>query len=471
MALRLSDLRREPRRPAWVRSHPGAWRLAVGTVCVGAFMGQLDASIVTVAIPTLQRSFHASVAATTWVGLAYLVVLVSLVAPAGRFADLHGRKLTYLYGFVAFSAASLCCALAPDLPVLVACRAVQGLGAAMLQANSVAIITAAAPRDRLRSALGVQSAAQALGLAAGPTVGGALLATFGWRALFLVNVPTGLLAVALGWVLIPRSAALEGRRRLDACGVALLAIGVGAGLCALSLGGGRDLGIGWALALLAGSAAALVGFQRHERRAASPLFRLELLSGGGTAPRLVAAALCFVALFGMLLAVPYLLEVHLHLGTTSTGAVLASLPFAVGVAGAIAGRSRHGTGLAVAGTTLCALSLAAFAVAHADVGVITVELLGAGAGIGMFLPTNTSAVMSQAPAAAAGELSGLVGLARGVGTGVGLGLAALVLGSVAGTGGVELLAALLGLAALAAAVTSLAAGVTSHHEERADTPG
>ncbi len=444
------ELATEPRRPAWVRDRPDAWRLAVATVCIGAFMGQLDASIVTVAIPTVQRSFGSSVAAASWVGLAYLVALVSLVAPAGRFADLHGRKLTYLYGFAVFSAASLCCAFAPSLPALVACRVVQGLGAAMLQANSVAIVTTAAPATRLRSALGAQSAAQALGLAAGPTVGGLLLAAFGWRALFLVNVPTGAVALVLGWLLIPRSTHLDPNRRLDGMGVALLAGGIAAALCALSLGGGRDLGAGWATALVVVAAGSLVGFVRHERRTRAPLLRLELLHVGVTV-RLVAAALCFAALFGTLLAVPYLLEAQLHVGAAVTGAVLAGLPVAVGVAGALAGRSRGNKRYAIGGTAACAIGLVALALAHGDVAVVAAELVVIGAGIGSFLPVNTSLVMSGAPPGAAGELGGLVNLSRGLGTALGLGTAAVVLGAVRGARGIELVALVLAAGALAAA--------------------
>ena len=142
-------------------------------------MGQLDASIVTLALPTLQRTFHASLGAVTWVGLSYLLVLVATVTAVGRVADMAGRKLLYTYGFGVFILGSALCGLAPSLAALAGFRVLQAVGAAMLQANSVAIIYLALPRASLGRGIGIQGAAQALGLALGPAAGGLLLAAGG----------------------------------------------------------------------------------------------------------------------------------------------------------------------------------------------------------------------------------------------------------------------------------------------------
>ena len=171
---RLSSLRdrllTEPRRPRSIRSSPRAYWYVVATVCIGAFMGQLDASIVTLALPQLGRELHAHVGAVEWVALSYLLVLVATVATVGRLADAVGRKLLYVYGFAVFTVGSALCGLAPTLGLLIAARVLQAVGAAMLQANSVALITEAVPRPLLGRALGVQGTAQALGLALGPAV-------------------------------------------------------------------------------------------------------------------------------------------------------------------------------------------------------------------------------------------------------------------------------------------------------------
>ena len=159
----------EPRRPEVIRERPDAHWFAVAAVCVGAFMGQLDASIVTVALPTLQHTFDVSVGAVTWVGLSYLLVLVATVTAVGRFADMWGRKLLYVYGFVIFTARlRRSAAWPPTSAALCGFRALQAVGAAMLQANSLAIIVLVVPARSLGRAIGLQGAAQALGLALGP---------------------------------------------------------------------------------------------------------------------------------------------------------------------------------------------------------------------------------------------------------------------------------------------------------------
>src|SRR6266568_2832332 len=126
----------ESARPAFVRDHPRAGWLAVGAVCLGAFMGQLDASVVTLTFPAVQRVFRAPLAGEEWISLAYLLTVVVLVVAAGRIADSIGRKAVYLQGFVVFTAASAACALAPGLGWLIGFRVLQAVGAAMLQANS-----------------------------------------------------------------------------------------------------------------------------------------------------------------------------------------------------------------------------------------------------------------------------------------------------------------------------------------------
>src|SRR5450631_1571479 len=230
----LGALRREAARPGWVREHPWAPGAAVGAVCLGAFMGQLDASIVTLTYPRLQSQFATGLGAVAWVSLSYLLILAVLLVPVGRWSDRAGHKLVYLYGFGLFSLASAACALAPTLGWLVVGRGFQAMGAALLQANSVALVVLAAPPSRMRTALGVQGAAQAVGLALGPTLGGVLVDAYGWRSVFWVNVPVGVVAIVAGQVLLPRSRNLHARQRGDLAGFALLATAVGAGLLTLS---------------------------------------------------------------------------------------------------------------------------------------------------------------------------------------------------------------------------------------------
>ena len=266
----LGPLTRESRRPRWVREHPRAPWAAVGAVCLGAFMGQLDASIVTLTYPQLQTEFNTGLGSVQWVSLSYLVVLAVLLVPVGRWADTRGRKLLYLYGFGLFSLASAACALAPSLGWLVAGRSFQAVGAALLQANSVALVVLSVPRSRLRTALGFQGAAQALGLALGPTLGGVLVGAYGWRSVFWVNVPVGVVAILSGYFLLPRSRDLNPGRGKDIAGFVLLTAAIVSSLLVMSGLSGMPLPPAVVLGLCAVAVTAVVAFSRAEASGVAP---------------------------------------------------------------------------------------------------------------------------------------------------------------------------------------------------------
>ncbi len=208
-----------------------------------------------------------------------------LLAPAGRLGDAVGRKLVYTYGFVVFTAASAACGLAPSLDVLILLRLVQALGAAMLQANSVALVTTSAPKDRMRFALGIQAGAQSLGLALGPTLGGLLTSTAGWRAVYWVNVPVGLVAVVAGRYLLPRTRQFNRPEKFDWPGTLLLVAWTSALLLVLSAASGLDLP-GWLVAVLAAlGLAGAAAFARREMRTEHPLIPVWLLRSAPAGPR------------------------------------------------------------------------------------------------------------------------------------------------------------------------------------------
>ena len=316
----------EHRRPPSIASRPNAYWLVLLTVCIGAFMSQLDASIVTVAFPTLQRSFHASLGAVTWVGLSYLLALVGLVTGIGRMADMVGRKLLYMYGFVVFAAGSALCGLAPNLVVLDGFRILQGFGAAMIQANSVAILVLALPREKLGRGIGIQGAAQALGLALGPTVGGLLIALGGWRLIFFVNVPVGMIGAVMAWFLVPRSRHLQARVPFDWPGLALFVPAVAALLSALSFGDK----VGWTspiiIGLLSGTLVLGATFVRRERRTTAPMLDLTLFKRIPFAAGITSGLLSYSVLFGTLFVVPFYFERALHQSTSRSGLTLGVMP-------------------------------------------------------------------------------------------------------------------------------------------------
>jgi len=426
----LSALTRERARPARVREWPHAWWLAVATVCFGAFMGQLDASIVTLAYRPLRSEFGTSLAAVQWVSLSYLLVLAALLIPVGRLADAHGRKLVYLYGFVVFSVASAACGLAPSLGTLIGFRALQGVGAAMLQANSIALVLASTPRHRMRTALGVQAAAQAIGLALGPTVGGVLVSTLGWRWVFGINVPVGVVAVVAGVYLLPRSQSLTPARVGDRSGVALLAAATTTGLLGVSAASGLGLP-GWApTGLLVLAAACVAGFLLRERRAAAPLLDPTLFGDRTVSAGLVGALCGYLVLFGPLVLVPIVLtdagSSELH-----AGLVLTALPAGFALAATVgermlpsswSDRRRAGFGAMLGVVVLAALVSAPFTT------VWLVPLLAAlGVALGLFTPANNASVMRAVPSHVAGTGGGLLNMTRSLGTALGVAAVTLAL--------------------------------------------
>jgi EmrB/QacA subfamily drug resistance transporter len=457
----------EAPRPQVVREHRLAAWFAVGTVCFGAFMGQLDASIVALAFPALQRQFGVGLAGVQWVSLAYLLALVASLVPIGRWSDRAGRKLVYLYGFVLFTAASAACGLAWSLPVLVGLRVIQALGAAMLQANSVALVATSVPAGSRRAALGVQAAAQALGLAVGPTVGGLLVASVGWRWIFLINVPVGIAALVAGWFLLPRTTHRSRGAGLDPAGVGLLAVTTTGVLVAASAMSGLRMPdwtvIGCVgLAVLAGA-----GLVWWERRADAPMLDLSTLSASGVAPGLAGALCGYMVLFGPLVLFPQTLTAHGH-DPLRVGLMLTALPAGFGLAAVAAERvlpagwpDRH---RCLAGGLLAAGSAAGLAL---DVPIaVTVLLLALlGVGLGTYIPANNSAIMAAVPVRNAAAIGGMVNMTRGLGTALGVAVVTLALHTGERYGhpdaGASLTMLLLGCCALATALAGRGAGNTA----------
>jgi MFS family permease len=450
----------EPARPTVIREHPWAPWFAVGTVCFGAFMGQLDASIVTLAFPSLQREFHAGLAAVQWVSLAYLLVLIALLVPVGRLSDRAGRKLVYLAGFVVFTAASVGAALAGSLPVLTALRVAQAMGAAMLQSNSVALVVTSVPGSKRRAALGIQAAAQAFGLAIGPLAGGLLVASLGWRSIFLVNAPVGVLAITAGWFLLPRTRHRAAWARLDPIGVLLLAVAVVGLLVAASAIAGLPVP---PAALAASVAAAILGgavLRWWEPRAPDPLLDPTLLEHRPMGPALLGALLGYLVLFGPLVLYPQTLAAHGG-AAWRAGLVLTALPAGFGLAAALAERvvpaGWSNRRRCVAGGLAAALACAVQVVPALPTPAIAGLLMLLGIGLGMFIPANNTVLMGSLPERRSATGGGMVNMARGLGTALGVVAVTLTLHAGGGTrtGGAVAMAMLTALA-LAAAATGLA---------------
>jgi len=423
-------------RPDAIRESPRAPWLAVGVVCFGAFMGQLDASIVTITFPAMEHDFGVPVAAVQWVSLVYLLGLVALLAPAGRLGDAVGRKLVYTYGFVVFTVASAACGLAPSLGALVVLRLVQAAGAAMLQANSVALVTTSAPKERMRFALGVQAGAQSIGLALGPTLGGLLTATVGWRAVYWVNVPVGLAAIVAGRYLLPRTRQFSRAEKFDWPGTLLLVAWTSALLLVLSAASGLSVPA-WTTALLAALAlAGLAAFIRREVTTRHPLIPVWLLRSAPLARGLAGAACGYLVLFGPLVLIPQLLG-HDFGSEARTGLLLSALPLGFGLAAlfgdVVLPRAWTDSQRGFVGAVLTCAVMGAAVFVPVTVQTVVPQLALAGLGLGLFVPANNAVIMRSAADSSASLLGGLVSMARGIGTTLGISLMAFAL-HLGGTG-------------------------------------
>jgi MFS family permease len=400
----------ERARPEWLRRHPRGWLAAVAAVCVGAFLGQLDASIVALAYGAIGDRFDAPLGTVQWVSLAYLITLAGLLVPLGLGSDRLGRKRVYLWGFAVFGLSSLAASLATSLLMLVLFRVVQGTGAAMLQANGVALITTSAPRDRLRAALGAQAAAQALGLTLGPAVGGLVVDTIGWRWIFALNVPVAVLAVATGRLLLPRTRVMRTAAR---------------------------------------------------RRATAALGAV--LRAPGVAPGLVGAFGAYLLLFGPIVLVPAVLAGHGR-STAAVGLMVGALPvgFAIAATGfeRLAPSTWSALARARAAQAVVAIGLLAALVAASAPWAWPAALLVIGLGLGAYTPANNAQLMHAAPEGHTALAGGLVSTARALGTALGTALMA----TAAPAGAAVAISCLLVVCASVSVATEVSGGATSRAE-------
>ena len=316
----------------------GYSRAALTLILTAAFMVVLDFSIVNVALASIQRELGFPAAAAQWVVTGYAITFGGLLILGGRAADLFGRRRMFVTGLIAFSIASLAGGLAQDPILLVAARAVQGAGAALVAPAALSLITTGFPEGPARTrALGLYGATASVGFVAGQVLGGVLVEFTSWRAVFLVNVPVGLAAVLLTPRLLGRGRERRTRRRLDVGGAALITVAVASVVFAVSEGGAAGWTSPWVLAAALLAAVALAGFAVAERRQPDPLVRADLLRLRSLRKGGVLIMLVGVWNGGELLVLSLYFQQVLHDSPLLTGLAIAPqgiVGFAAGAAGA-----------------------------------------------------------------------------------------------------------------------------------------
>ncbi|HJR31718.1 MAG TPA: MFS transporter [Pseudomonas sp.] len=396
----------------------GSVRGALASLSLSMLMPSLDTSIANAGLPTLAEAFDASFQQVQWIVLAYLLAITTLIVSVGRLGDIAGRRRLLLAGIAIFTLSSLACGVAPSLGWLVGARAVQGLGAAVMLALTVAFVGETVPKEKAGSAMGLLGTMSAIGTTLGPSLGGMLIAGVGWQAIFLINVPLGVLNIWLMYRYLPADAqrAKAGRVRFDKAGTLLLGMTLAAYALAMTIG---DLGpMNIALLLVAVFGVGLFIFV--EARVASPLIKLALFREPGLSASLAMSTLVSTVMMATLVVGPFYLSGALGLGTALVGFALSVGPLVAALTGVPAGRlvDRFGSRrMTLVGLAAMALGAGALSMMPAGFGLLgyLAPIAVITASYALFQAANNTAIMTDIRADQRGVIAGLLSLSRNLG--------------------------------------------------------
>jgi len=427
MSLRMTRLTAEPPPLAWLERQSWHPWLVVALVSMGAFIGQLDATIVQLALPILGHQFDASLQHVSWIALSYLAAFVAFLPIFGRLCEIFGRKTLYILGYLVFIVATALCGFAASFEQLVIFRFVQGVGGSLLGANSISIlVNTVSPAQRGR-ALGWFAAAQAVGMSAGPVLGGLLLATLGWQWIFWLTVPFGVLAVGLGWLALPRSIGMPSDRAFDWGGALLIGPALILTVTVLNYVSAWGLRSPATLGSLALAALLLGLLVRRERSFRAPLIDPALFRSPAFCSAAAGVALGYALLFGMFFLMSFAQGHGFGEPPGTAGLHLAIIPVAIGLTAPFSHRVKARLGGHRIGLAGMALSLLAVALLFSTLGRVEdhrlfdgVAYALFGAGIGLFIAPNNQVAIAAVPATLSGPAGSLLNLMRALGTSLGV---------------------------------------------------
>ncbi|NKJ40186.1 MFS transporter [Rhizobium sp. SG570] len=412
------------------RSHPATHHRPVhfGYVLTGLSLGillsQLGTNVVGVALLTFMQEFGASFAEVQWVVVAYLLTVTALIVGVGRFADQLGKKKLYLGGLICFVAASMVCALAPNLMVLIVGRGIQGLGGAIIMALSFAFVGEIIPKNRIGLAMGVLSMMVAFGIALGPSLGSLALLTFGWRAMFWMNLPLGLLTYILLDRHLPRAAGVAERVHspvnFDWLGMIALSFTLFAYCVAMTLSGSQGIDSPLFLPCLTGAVLGLALFLAIEIKVRRPLLSLSLFRDRLLSTSMMISVLAYAVMMATLVLGPIFLTRGIGLDTRTTGLIMTVGPLTSAMMSVPAGwlSDRAGPRLALlSGLTLMTTGSTLMSMITIDHGArdYIASIIPISLGLALFQTPNNTAVMSVARPEQRGLVSALLALGRNLG--------------------------------------------------------
>ncbi|MCC6176476.1 MAG: MFS transporter [Chloroflexi bacterium] len=412
--------------------------IVLASLGVGTYMSALDGSIVNSILPIIAEAFSADAATIEWVVTTYLLVQSGLLLTFGRLGDMRGHRMIYLIGMVIFSGSSAFCGAAPGPLFLVIARAVQALGASMMIANSPAILTRVFPPEQRGKALGFQATTVYLGLASGPPLGGWLAGALGWRSVFYVNIPFGILGFILVYHFIKVRAPAGAGERFDPWGAASYV----SGLIVLLLGLNQAHAWGWTSPLTLGCMAVglvlLATFTTIELRVPSPMLDLTLFTSRAFSAPVLSAMLNYGATSSILFLMPFYLIQGRGLSPQESGFVLITQPLVMAITASYSGSLSDRIGSRIPATVgMAILSCGLFFLSReggtAPLLVVVATLALIGLGIGLFTSPNNSAVMGAVPQTRRGVAAGVQSTARTLGNVLGIGMAGAIFSTVLAT--------------------------------------
>ncbi|HSB67360.1 MAG TPA: MFS transporter [Anaerolineales bacterium] len=406
------------------------WGVLVA-IGIGTFMTALDTSVVNTVLPVIGQHFNKAITTVEWVVTIYLLVLSGLLLSFGRLGDMRGHKTIYLTGFVVFMAGSFFSGAAPNVNILIISRGLQALGAAMIAANSPAILTKSFPVEQRGQALGLQATMTYLGLTAGPSLGGWLASLLGWRVVFYINLPVGVIAIWLSRRFIPGDTNLSGTEKFDFAGALTFLFGLGALL--LGLNQGEEWG--WTsvpiLALLIGAFILLAIFVYIQKHTQHPMLDLSMFSNLSFSMTTASAVINYIGVYSSIFLMPYYLIQGRGFTAAQAGLILSAQPVIMAIIAPISGTlsDRIGTRTpAVVGMIILSAGLYALSRLDASSSILSVMVALAivGLGTGAFISPNNSALMGSAPKSRQGIAAGILATARNFGMVLGVGIAGAV---------------------------------------------
>lgn len=402
----------------------------LATVSVGILLATIDGSIVNIAFPTLVEELDTTFNVIQWVSLGYLLTIATLTLGMGRLGDVVGKKVIHAAGFSVFTIASAVCGLAPDVSWLIGFRVVQALGAVMILALGSAILVEAFPSSERGKALGWVMTAVSVGIITGPVLGGILISTFSWRAIFLVNIPVGIIGTLMAIRYVPKTQPVPGQR-FDFVGALLMSVSLFSLSLALTVGQDAGFTSPQILAAFAVAAITAVVFVVVELRVDSPMLELRLFKAPMLTVGVVTGVLVFICLSATFILLPFYLAGVLGFDVFTMGLLLTVAPLMMGILSPMSGSLSDRIGirrLTLAGLTIIGATYIGFLTLNTEsTGLQFVALaVPYGIGIGIFQSPNNSAIMGSVPPEYTGVAGGLLHLTRLLGQIVGI----AVLGSI-----------------------------------------